>query len=456
MPQSSPEGLFRYMVLSQVLSRVFSGERMTDAVQRVAVLDHVSLAGERRRVSTRTLYRWLKAFKDQGTPGLEPQGRMIMRADPPALPDEDKLLDFIAKEKEDDPEDSIPELIRRARARGIIAHDTSVDRSTVYRKLRRRGASVKRRRTAKQRDSRRFAHPHRMEMVLSDGKHFRAGAARAKRVALFFLDDSSRYALHVVVGPSESAKLFLRGLYEAICLHGLMSILYLDHGPGFIADDTVTVVRNLKSLLIHGEVKYPEGHGKIERFNRTANADIIRGLDGRPDVDPHCGALELRLQHYIGVIYNHRPHESLRGLTPAERFSSDQRALQFPQSDVELKRGFVVFEKRRVSRDHVVSVNAVDYEVPRGHAGECVILHRNVLDDTLHFPEQDGRLVQLHEVDLAANAKSRRASGSVSQDATPRPLKKSSADLAFDTDFRPVILDDGGFIDPDPSNGDFP
>jgi hypothetical protein len=123
---------------------------------------------------------------------------------------------------------------------------------------------------------------------------------------------------------------------------------------------------------------------------------------------------------------------------------------------VELKRGFVVFEKRRVSRDHVVSVNAVDYEVPRGHAGECVILHRNVLDDTLHFPEQDGRLVQLHEVDLAANAKSRRASGKVSQDATPRPLKKSSADLAFDTDFRPVILDDGGFIDPDPSNGDFP
>lgn len=454
MSRSSPEGLFRYMVISQVLSRVFSGERTTDAVRRVASLDHASLAGVRRRVSTRTLHRWLKAFKDQGTPGLEPRARTIMRADPAALPGE--LLDFIAREKQDDPGDSIPELISRARQRGIIAHDTAVDRSTVYRKLLRMGAPVKRRRTAKQRDSRRFAHPHRMDVVLSDGNHFRAGAARAKRVALFFLDDSSRYALHVVVGPSESAELFLRGLYETICLHGLMSTVYLDHGPGFIAEDTVAVVRNLKALLIHGEVAYPEGHGKIERFNRTAKADIIRGLDGRPDVDPRCGALELRLQHYIGVVYNHRPHGSLQGLTPADRFHSDRRALQFPQSDAELKRGFMVFEERRVSRDHVVSVNAVDYEVPRGHAGERVILHRNVLDDTLFFPGRDGRLVQIHEVDLAANAKSRRAGGEVCRDPTPRPLKRRAADLAFDTDFRPVISDDGGFIEPDRSNGDLP
>jgi hypothetical protein len=39
-----------------------------------------------------------------------------------------------------------------------------------------------------------------MQMVLCDGKHFRAGAARLRRVALFFLDDATRMGLHVVVG----------------------------------------------------------------------------------------------------------------------------------------------------------------------------------------------------------------------------------------------------------------
>jgi hypothetical protein len=42
------------------------------------------------------------------------------------------------------------------------------------------------------RDSRRFVYPHRMQMVLCDGKHFRAGAARLRSMAYFFLDDATR------------------------------------------------------------------------------------------------------------------------------------------------------------------------------------------------------------------------------------------------------------------------
>jgi len=48
-------------------------------------------------------------------------------------------------------------------------------------------------------DQRRFAYPHRMMMVLADGKHFRAGPARKRVVAPFFLDDASRFGLGVVV-----------------------------------------------------------------------------------------------------------------------------------------------------------------------------------------------------------------------------------------------------------------
>jgi hypothetical protein len=116
-----------------------------------------------------------------------------------------------------------------------------IDRSTVYRACVRIGVPVVRRRTAKLRDSRRFAYAHRMQMALCDGKHFRAGVGRLKRVALFYLDDASRLRLEVVVGTAEGTALFLRGVYHVILGHGLMGAMYTDHGTGFASLDAIAV-----------------------------------------------------------------------------------------------------------------------------------------------------------------------------------------------------------------------
>ena len=43
--------------------------------------------------------------------------------------------------------------------------------------------------------------------------------------------------LHVVVGTSENAELFLRGLYETMLSYGMMDALFVDRGPGFVATD---------------------------------------------------------------------------------------------------------------------------------------------------------------------------------------------------------------------------
>ena len=76
----------------------------------------------------------------------------------------------------------------RASATGRITSDERIDRTTVWRALKRLGVPTRRVRSPKVRDCRRFAYPHRLDMVLCDGKHFRAGVGRRKRVALLFLD----------------------------------------------------------------------------------------------------------------------------------------------------------------------------------------------------------------------------------------------------------------------------
>ena len=448
--QLSPEALFRYQAVSAVRAKLLGGMRLPDAVRAVTTEPLLALTGERKTVSARSLYRWLSDHQAAGLSGLEsaPPGPAPVLS--LALPQ--ALLDFLQSEKALDRYASVPELIRRARLRGVIPHNLPVDRVSVWRACCRMGLPMRRVPAKSEADQRRFAYPHRMMMMLADGKHFRAGPRRTRRVALFFLDDASRYGLHAVVGTVESATLFLRGLYGVICRAGFMDISYLDRGPGFIADDTFAACLRLGVHLILGTARYPEGHGKIERFNQTAQSQLLRALAGAADVADDCGALELRLQHYLFHQYNQQPHQALSGLTPQARWDADTRPLRFPEDDTDLRDRFLVCETRKVSADNVVSHDGVDYEVPRGHAGTQIQLWRRLLSGErllLH----DGRLVQLHPVDLAGNASNRRARPAAA--APPAPdddegTPQTAAQLAFTRDFGPVVGPDGGYLPPKP------
>ena len=361
-----PEALFRHNVLSQVIHRELAGQSRPDAVNAVAAEPMPDLKGQSRLISVRTLYRWLAAFECGGFEALIPTARIGQGC---SLPED--LLAFFQQEKEADLQASVPELIRRAHVLGHLAPGQKIDRTTLWRQLKRMGLDTQRIKHPKQRDCRRFSFPHRMDMVLCDGKHFRAGPNRHKRVALFFLDDASRYALAVVVGPSESAALFLRGWYLCLLSHGRMIRLFVDRGTGFTALDTLEVARKLDIHLIHGTAGYPQGRGKVERFNRTVAEQELRFL-ASAGVDSNFPALELRLRHYL-ERYNHTPHEALNGATPWQRFSGDTHPLRFHASHDQLKQAFLLHEKRQVSTDHVVSVAGVTYETPTGYAGREVL-----------------------------------------------------------------------------------
>ncbi len=441
----SPEALFRYQIVSAVKARVLSGQRTDAAVREVAAQTHLTPAGDSRAVSVRSIYRWLAEAAHAPPADAEPvaPAPVISRALPAAL------LAFLKAEKATDRYASVPELIRRAHQRGALGPHQQVDRTSVWRACVRLGLPLRRVPAKQEADQRRFAYPHRMMMVLADGKHFRAGVRRRKRVALFFLDDASRFGLGVVVGTAEAAELFLRGLHGVLRRFGFMDIVFLDRGPGFRADDTAAACERLGIHLVLGTAGYPEGHGKIERFNQTVQAQVLRGLVGAADVDDDCGALALRLAHFLDHGYNRQPHEALDGQTPLERFEADTRALRFPDSDAALTERFVVTETRKVSADNVISYAGTDFEMPRGHAGTEIAVGRHLLTGALSVVH-DGKLVTLAPVDLAANAVARRA---VPPAPAPAPnddeaAPRTAAQLAFARAFAPVVGPDGGFPAP--------
>ena len=445
---SSPEALFRYQIVSQVLALQAGGHRLSRAARLVAARDQATLRGEMRRVSLRSVYRWVETYRQLGLDGLEPQMRAPV-VDSLVLPE--AFCRYAVFEKRRDPRASVPELIKRAREAGVLSWNLPVSRSTVFRFLLRQQVSTRRVRRQPEADMRRFAYPHRLQMVLADGKHFRAGPRRTKRVALFYLDDATRYGLHVVVGPTEDTGLFLRGLHGLVCRQGFPDTLFLDRGPGFISEATFSVCASLSIPLIHGKARYPQGHGKIERFNQTAKAAVLRQLSGRADVDADCGHLELRLLDYLHRVYNRSPHESLDGATPLERFLADEKPLRLPENLRSVEEKFCLHEDRRVSPDHIVEVDGVAYETPRGLAGHMVTLRRGLLEGTVDLLDR-GRLVRLAPVDLAFNARDPRGSGTGAIEPEPVPVP-GSAELGFKNRFAPIVDADGGFQEPTASEG---
>ena len=165
--------------------------------------------------------------------------------------------------------------------------------------------------------------------------------------------------------------------------------------------------------------------------------------------------MTLRLRHWLHERYNHTPHEGIGKDTPWQRWSRDERQLSFPDSHEDLLKKFVVSTSRRVTKDNIVPIDGVDHEVPLGHAGENILLTVHALNDEVRCLHE-GRMVRIHPVDLAANARAKRAREPDAVDPAQQILRPSAADKAFEKDLGPIVDGDGGYTAPPPQQEEDP
>lgn len=419
----------RFLSISLLLVKLDSSGSTRSAIAEV--IETVELSHS-IRLNEKTLYRWLSRYHSEGWAFREDKPR---KSSCFALKDE--FVEFLKQEKENDPPASIPEIIKRARASGIISEDCAVDRSTVYRAARRLNLPFVKHASSKM-IAKPFSYKHRMQMLLCDGKHFRANGK--KRVAFFYLDDATRHILGVKVSSSESSAVFIKGLYEVISKYGLMERIYVDHGSAFNCNHVKSVSIKLDVPVILGKVGYPEGRGKVERFNQTVFVACLRSLD-KDGIDSSYASLTLRIEHYLKKFYSQEIHSEL-GIAPQSAFHNDTRTLKFLATSNELEECFCIRENRKVRSDNCITYNGVIYQLPYGYAGKRINLDFNLIKQTLHFIS-DTSSILLHEADPEANAR-RAPFRSPKIDPKP-PDFMTAAEIAFNKDFQPIVDHDGGF-----------
>jgi len=132
------------------------------------------------------------------------------------------------------------------------------------------------------------------------------------------LDDYSRYIVHWELCSTMKAEDVTRtlenALYKASLTKQQKPKLLSDNGSCYISSELSDFLSEKGMDHVRGRPLHPQTQGKIERYHRSMKNVIKLENYYLP------GQLECRLQEFIDYYNNHRYHESLQNLTPADLY----------------------------------------------------------------------------------------------------------------------------------------
>lgn len=117
--------------------------------------------------------------------------------------------------------------------------------------------------------------------------------------------------------------------------------LLSDNGPAYIANDLEKWLKKRGIHQIHGAPMHPQTQGKIERWHQTLKNRILLENYFFPE------DLEIQIKAFVDYYNNHRYHESLNNVTPA---------------DVYFGRANTIIEKRRKIKTQTLEKRRLIYQ----------------------------------------------------------------------------------------------
>jgi len=156
------------------------------------------------------------------------------------------------------------------------------------------------------------------------------------------LDDYSRYIITWKLCSTMSATNVSDTINDGLLKTGLDEItikhkprLLSDNGPCYVSGELAEYLKCKNMTHTRGRPYHPQTQGKIERWHRTMKNQILLNHYYFP-----C-ELETELGRFVDYYNNHRYHESLNNLTPA---------------DVYYDRGESILKQRRLIKENTIAL----------------------------------------------------------------------------------------------------
>lgn len=212
---------------------------------------------------------------------------------------------------------------------------------------------------------------------------------------LTILDDHSRFAVGLQACSANTTAITQTAIIEVFRRYGLPQAITCDNGPPWGTRFTGHYTRfgvwllRLGIRLYHSRPHHPQTQGKDERFHRTLNVELLRYLHARGRA--HCQQHFNRWRHR----YNHeRPHEALGMKVPASRYQVSSRT--YPERLPPIEYGSADIVRKVRNYGHFKYLGC-DYHIGSAFYGLHVALRATNVDGVMevYFCQQRIRTINL-------------------------------------------------------------
>ncbi len=321
-------------------------------------------------ISSRTAYKWLTRYEQEGISGLAERSRRPRKS--PRRTEEAMEESVVALRAETGWGGR--KIARHLQDQGYahVPHP-----NTITDILRRRGQlSVLE--NAKHQPVVRFERSQPNELWQMDFKgHFATLQQRCHPLTL--LDDHSRFCLGLKACGDEKGPTVQGQLQVVFRQYGLPKAILCDNGSPWGGGDPLLELSKLAVWLIrlgiqplHGRPAHPQTQGKEERFHRTLKTELLQGrsFSDLGDCQHH---FDLWRDRYNLV----RPHEALHLDTPGRHYQPSARAFPEFLPLIEYDPGEII---RKVYITGKVTYHDREYRVGKGLVGQPVALRPTAVD----------------------------------------------------------------------------
>ncbi len=320
--------------------------------------------GQTTRFAAETIRGWVRKFRQGGLSALEnaPRDR------PGVAVLDDDTKDILCRLKRDVPARSVDRIIEIAEETKLV-DSGFLKRSTVHRVLQSRGLSARKKAERSTTDLDRFEAAFPNDLWQSDmmcgpwlpdpqrpGKHRRAWLHA-------WIDDHSRLLLAGRWAFKSDLPTLELTFREALRRCGVPKRVYYDNGGPYRSKHMRQIVAVLSNQRPIYTVPYrPEGHGKIEAFNRYARAAFVEEV--KASSVRTLEELNRAFAAWRDLRYNRRVHGET-GQTPWDRWRADPDRIAVI-SERQLTEAFLFRARRTTDKTGVLRLHGVRYQTGPG------------------------------------------------------------------------------------------
>lgn len=357
--------LFRYSILSPCLQ---GNDEYGSLKHFFTVLSAKSydFKGKKLTFASGTIEQWYYAYKKRGFDGLKPAGRSDAG---------------VPRKMNEDIEAAIRMIIDEyPRIPSTVVYSRLIDMGIITKKelslssLTRYVSSIKAQSMiTNNKDMRRYERAHINEVWCGDstfGLRIDTPEGKKKAVIIALIDDASRMIVGIDIFFNDNYVNLMSVIKSAVTKYGIPYIFNFDNGKNYRNRQISLLSAKMGSNINYCAPYVPESKSKIERFFRTLKDHWFTQLNAK-DTSSIESARE-SLFRYIDE-YNHTVHSSLNGKCPKERFFDEQTRIR-RLNETQIHDYFLLEIERKVSRDSVVMIDQVEYEVHYRYAGKRITL----------------------------------------------------------------------------------